>query len=172
MVENILTVTQISQDSIQLNKSMEAAEEVMSQAVTLVRARFPFCLIHVKIPDELIMVPMDATLISQVIINLLENAVRNSEEGTLVLFTLTLKDRFALFEISDRGGGIPSHILDNLFEVQAQEGIAADSSRGFGIGLSICRTIIHAHGGAIEGHNREKGGAKFSFMLPLDDAAT
>ena len=171
MVENILTVTKISQDTIQLNKSMEAAEEVMSQAVSIVRARFPYCLIHLKIPDELVMVPMDATLISQVIINLLENAVKNSYEGELVLFTLAIKDRFALFEISDHGGGIPEHMLDNLFEIHATNGIAADASRGFGIGLSICRTIVHAHGGLIEGANREKGGAKFRFMLPLEDAA-
>ena len=171
MVESILTVTRISQEAVQLHKSLEAAEEIISQSVTIVRARFPECLIHVKIPDELIMVPMDATLISQVIINLLENAVRNSDEGALVLFTLTVKNRFAYFEVSDRGGGIPAHILDNLFEIHARDEIAADSSRGFGIGLSICRTIILAHGGTIEGHNREKGGAMFTFMLPLDDTA-
>ena len=171
MVENILTVTRISQESVHLNKSLEAAEEVMSQSVSIVRARFPDCLIHVKIPSELVMVPMDATLISQVIINLLENAVKSSNEGALVLFTLKLKDRYAHFEVSDRGCGIPGHILDNLFEIHTNDEVAADASMGFGIGLSICRTIVLAHGGVIEGHNREKGGAKFSFMLPLDDTS-
>ncbi|MCL2121642.1 MAG: ATP-binding protein [Clostridiales bacterium] len=170
MVENILTVTKISQESLQLHKTKEAAEEVIAQSVAIVRGRFPDCMIHVKIPDELILVPMDATLISQVIINLLENAIKNSEEGSLVLLNLRLKDRFALFEITDHGRGIPSHLLDSLFEIHSMDEIAADATRGIGIGLSICHTIIQAHGGTIEGHNRKEGGARFRFMLPLEDA--
>ena len=176
MVENILMVTRISQESMQLNKRMEAAEEVIAQSVSIVRSRYSDHLVHVKVPGEVVMIHMDATLISQVIINLLENAIKHSGEGSFVILTLQVKDGFALFEVSDRGTGIPAHLLDNIFEIHAQvdaEGnpvtdISADPSQGMGIGLSICRTIIQAHGGIIEGHNRKEGGAKFSFWLPLE----
>ena len=167
MVENILTVTRISQEAVQLHKTLEAAEEVISQSVAIVRGRFPDAMIHVKIPDDLITVPMDATLISQVIINLLENSVRNGDEGSLVLLTLRRREQFAQFEITDHGRGIPAHLLDNLFEIHTQSEVAADATRGIGIGLSICRTIIQAHGGTIEGQNRAEGGARFVFLLPL-----
>lgn len=172
MVENILTVTQISQESMQLHKRLEAAEEVIAQSVSIVRGRFPDSMIHVKIPNELIMIPMDATLVSQVIINLLENAIKHSEEGSFVLLNLKLRERFALFEIRDHGSGIPPQLLDRLFEIHTQPDDQAtpDAARGIGIGLSICRTIIQAHGGIIEGHNRKEGGAKFSFWLPLEDS--
>ncbi len=170
MVENILTVTRISKETATVHKTMEAAEEVISQAVSIVRKRFPDCLIHVSIPSELLMVPMDATLISQVLINLLENAIKNSEEGALVLLTLKKKGRTARFEVSDHGRGIPKHLLSNLFEIYSQaEDRGADSSKGLGIGLSICKTIIQAHGGEIQGYNREEGGARFIFTLPLQE---
>ena len=172
MVENILTVTRISQEAVQLHKTLEAAEEVIAQSVAIVRGRFPDAMIHVKIPDDLIMAPMDATLISQVIINLLENSVRNGDEGSLVLLTLRRREQFAQFEITDHGRGIPAHLLDNLFEIHTQSEMAADATRGIGIGLSICRTIIQAHGGTIEGHNRAEGGARFVFLLPLEEPST
>jgi len=168
MVENILTVTRISKESLEVHKTLEAAEELISQAVSIVRARFPECHIHVRIPDELLLVPMDGTLISQVLINLLENAIKYSEEGALVLVNLKKQGDYARFEVIDHGGGISAHLLDNLFEIHTRgEGSAIDVSSGIGIGLSICQTIVKAHGGTIEGRNREEGGAKFSFMLPL-----
>lgn len=171
MVENILTVTRISKETTTVYKTMEAAEEIVSQAVSIVRNRFPDCLIHVSVPNELLMVPMDATLISQVLINLLENAIKNSDEGALVLLTLKKKGDFARFEVCDHGRGIPEQLLSNLFELHSphseSEDLGADSSKGLGIGLSICKTIIQAHGGEIEGCNREEGGARFIFTLPL-----
>lgn len=171
MVENILTVTRISQDATTVHKTMEAAEEIISQAVSIVRKRFPDCLIHVSVPNELLMVPMDATLILQVLINLLENAIKNSEEGALVLLTLKKKGDFARFEVCDHGRGIPERLLSNLFEIHPQspqvENGKTDFSKGLGIGLSICKTIVQAHGGEIEGCNREEGGARFVFTLPL-----
>ena len=178
MVENILMATRISQETMQLNKRLEAAEEVIAQSVSIVRSRFADHMIHVKVPDEVVMIPMDATLISQVIINLLENAIKHSDEGAFVLLTLQIKDQFALFEVRDHGTGIPAHLLDSIFEIHAQvdadgnpiTDLSADPSHGMGIGLSICRTIIQAHGGIIEGHNRREGGAKFSFWLPLEDS--
>jgi len=170
VVENLLTVTRISQENAAVTKSVEAAEEVIAQAVAIVRKRFPDHFIHVHVPDELMLVPMDATLISQVLINLLENAVKNSPPGSLVLVDLKKQGAFATFEINDNGNGIPEALLDNLFEIHTSaEARAVDAAKGMGIGLSICKTIVQAHGGTIEGCNRKKGGAKFIFRLPLQE---
>ncbi|MDR2932196.1 MAG: DUF4118 domain-containing protein [Oscillospiraceae bacterium] len=172
MVENILTITKITSDTMTLHKKPEAVEEVISHTVSIVRKRFPGCNIHVRIPDELLMVPMDATLIAQVLINLLENAIKNSPEISLILMNVRRHETYVQFEVSDNGSGLPEHLLDDLFEIHPPHiEQAVDASRGMGIGLSICRTIIQAHGGYIEGHNRSEGGAKFTFYLPLGEGS-
>jgi len=171
MVENILTITKITSDSLTLTKKPEAVEEVISHTVSIVRKRFPDCNIHIRIPEELLIVPMDATLISQVLINLLENAIKNSPEISLILLDVKKENNYAKFDISDNGGGIPEQFLENLFEIHSpQTEPSIDSSRGMGIGLSICRTIIQAHKGIISGQNKKDGGAKFTFSLPLEEA--
>lgn len=171
MVENLLVITRISGDEMQVKKTMEAAEEVAAEAVNIVRQRFPDRYIHVHAPDDLLMAPMDATLISQVIINLLENAIKNSPADSPILLDIERKDDWAQFDFNDNGTGIPEHLLDNLFEVHPpQTQPAVDASRGMGIGLSICKTIIKAHGGTIEGGNRSLGGAYFTFRIPLEES--
>jgi two-component system sensor histidine kinase KdpD len=172
MVENILTITRISGDNLKVQKTQEAAEEVVFETVAIIRKRFPNHVIHTRIPDDLLMVEMDGTLISQVMINLLENAAKNSAEGSMIFVNLEKKDGFAVFEILDEGSGIPEHLLDTLFEVRPTWGDQPPSAaQGMGLGLSICKTIVQAHGGTIEGRNRIKKGAKFSFRLPLQGAA-
>ena len=174
ILENILTVTQISRESMKLHKRLESAEEVIAQSVSIIRSRFPNAMIHVRTPESLMMIPMDATLISQVIINLLENAIKHSDDDSFVLMSLRQKGHLALFEVSDHGAGIPANMLDSVFEIhtQPEDEVSADAERGIGIGLNICRTIIQAHNGIIEASNRREGGARFSFWLPLDDNGT
>ena len=171
MMENIVMLTQVSNDSIQLNKRLESAEDVMNEAVSIVRERHPEALVHVRVPTETIMIPMDANLISQVIVNLLLNAINHSERGSFVLLSLRQKDRLALFEVSDQGAGIPAHIMDHIFEIHTdpEDESRPTSERGIAIGLSICRTIVQSHGGIIEAQNRREGGARFSFWLPMGD---
>ncbi|MCL1805877.1 MAG: ATP-binding protein [Clostridiales bacterium] len=172
IVENLLSVTRVSDETMRLHKTMEAAEEVVAQAVSIVRKRFPDRHIHVRGPAELLLVPMEATLISQVIINLLENSVKNSAEDSLILVDVKTAGDHAEFSVSDHGRGIPEEMLDTLFELHPTgTGQAVDSVRGMGIGLSICKTIITAHGGSIAGRNKPSGGALFSFSLPLKEYA-
>jgi two-component system, OmpR family, sensor histidine kinase KdpD len=169
MVENLLFVTRINDAALKINKTPEAVEEVVAEAVSRVRSQFPSAVIQVKVPDELMLIPMDATLIEQVIINLLENAIKHSL-SVLPFEVLVKKDeQFAIFEISDQGEGIPEDELPYLFEGYiANKQKSPDSTRGLGIGLSICKSIMNAHNGTIEAHNRPEGGALFRFMLPLD----
>ncbi len=167
MVENLLSVTRINEDTANVTKTPEAAEEIVAAAIARIRKRFPNQDIKVTVPNELLMVPMDATLIEQVIINLLENAIKHSGE-TRIEVTLKKEENYAVFEVSDNGEGIPEQDFPYLFESYVPNGKrTSDSSRGMGIGLSICMSIVKAHNGKMEASNHEDRGAVFRFTLPL-----
>lgn len=169
MVENLLSVTRIKGDKAAVSKSPEALEEVVSEAVQRFHKRFPNAVVHVSVPEEFLMVPMDATLIEQVIINLLENSVHHSNSTEPVSLSVTVFDGFARFKVRDQGIGIPPERLSNLFDgYTVSPNNSFDSQKGMGIGLSICKTIIAAHGGCISASN-EKQGAVFTFTLPLGE---
>ena len=169
IVENLLSVTRINEGGSKVTKTPEAAEEVVAEAVGRVKKRFSNHTISVHVPDELLEVPMDATLIAQVLINLLENAVQHSPEDSEVIVELRKKGDTAVFEVLDSGTGILKADLPYLFENYVPHGSKpSDSSRGMGIGLSICMSIIKAHNGKMEAENRKEGGAVFRFALPLE----
>ena len=168
MVENLLSVTRINEDTANVAKTPEAAEEIVAAAISRIRKRFPKQKISVSVPEELLMVPMDATLIEQVIINLLENAIKHSGDDTAIEVSLRREDSMAVFEVKDNGDGISEQDFPYLFESYVPNGKrSADSSRGMGIGLSICMSIIKAHQGKIEALNQPGSGAVFRFTLPL-----
>jgi two-component system sensor histidine kinase KdpD len=168
MVENLLSVTRINEDTANVTKTPEAAEEIIAAAISRIRKRFPSQKISVSVPEELLMVPMDATLIEQVIINLIENAIKHSGSDNLIQVILRKENSMAVFEVIDDGEGIAGQDFPHLFESYVPDGRkTADSSRGMGIGLSICMSIIKAHQGKMEAFNQENGGAVFRFVLPL-----
>lgn len=164
MVENLLSVTRINEGASKVTKSPEAAEEVFAEAVSRINKRFPERDVIVSVPDELLEVPMDGTLIAQVLINLLENAIKHSPNDSPVEVYLKKKEAWALFVVIDHGKGISDEDFPYLFTSYVPNGNKSpDSSRGMGIGLSICMTIIKAHGGTMKAHNRVEGGALFEF---------
>jgi two-component system sensor histidine kinase KdpD len=169
MVENLLSVTRINEGTMNVTKSPEAAEEVIAEAVSQIRKRFPESKISVRVPDELLMVPMDGTLIEQVLINLLEIGVKHSPSDSKVEVEAKADGEYALFEVRDHGKGIAADDFPYLFESYVPNGTrSSDSSRGMGIGLSICKSIIKAHGGTLGAVNGREEGAVFSFRLPLE----
>ena len=174
MVENLLSVTRIQEGSMLVNKTPEVAEEVVAEALSRIRKRFALRNISVSVPDELLVVPMDSTLIAQVLINLLENAIKHSPDDSLVEVRLNKKENFGVFEVIDHGTGIPAEDLPHIFEgYLAGDKKNADSMRGMGIGLSICMSIIKAHGGKMEAENHSTGGgAIFRFALPLEGSGS
>jgi two-component system, OmpR family, sensor histidine kinase KdpD len=170
MVENLLSVTRIHEEKAYVAKSEEAAEEIVAEAIGHIRKRFPDRKIAVKAPDELLMVPMDGTLIQQVLINLVENAVKHSSNDSMLDVTVKKEGEWAIFEVGDQGDGIPEEDLPYLFESYVPDGgRSPDSARGMGIGLSICMSIIKAHHGQLEAENKKDGGAVFRFKLPLEE---
>lgn len=167
MVENLLSVTRIRVGDTKVNTSPEPLEEVVSEAVQRIRKRLPEIRIQVKVPDEFLMVPMDATLIEQVIINLLENAFYHSGVEEVIDFFVEKQPKAVEFHIRDYGQGIEPDRLKTIFDGGGMEqNRSGDSHKGMGIGLTICKTIINAHHGEIYAINQEQG-AEFVFTLPL-----
>lgn len=165
MVENLLTVTRIGENNLTITTSEESLEEVVGEALQKMGKRHPECVIHAKIPDEFIMLPMDAVLIEQVTINLLENALLHSGSSEPIDFIVENRPQEVAFIVRDYGHGIPKHMLNNLFSGTPSSTLEADVHKGMGIGLVICKTIIDAHCGTISGRNHEHG-AEFTFTLP------
>ncbi|MCX7772236.1 MAG: ATP-binding protein, partial [Clostridia bacterium] len=169
MVENLLSVTRIHEGTMNVTKTLEAAEEIVAEAVSRVKKKYTDRSISVTVPDELLVVPMDGTLIEQVIINLLENAIKYSGQNSTIEVNVRKENDFAVFEVSDNGEGIKEEAIPHLFSnLDPSIKRDADSSRGMGIGLSICMSIIKAHKGRMEAANKKEGGAVFMFMLPLE----
>lgn len=168
MVENLLSVTRINAGNASVVKTSEPVEEVVGEAVTRLRKRIPDLSIRVKVPDEFYQIPMDATLIEQVIINLLENAARHSGTTEPVELHVWKNGNQMQFDVTDYGKGIAEERLAAIFDGNGSydQNESGDIHKGMGIGLSICKTIINAHGGTIIAENHSHG-ARFSFTLPM-----
>lgn len=168
MVENLLSVTRIRMGDTRVNTSPELLEEVVAGAVQRLHKRLPEAVVHVRVPDEVLMVPMDPVLISQVIINLLENSVYHSGSTEPIDLIVEKHPDGVEFHIRDYGKGIPSDRLNTIFDGGGIEvNKSGDSHKGMGIGLTICKTIVAAHRGEIWVLNRDKG-AEFVFTLPIE----
>ena len=168
MVENLLTVTRIQNDSPnKVKKTLEVVEEVVSEAIQRLQKRHPGVKIKVQMPNNFLMLPMDPTLIEQVLINLMENAFVHSGSTESVELSISEQEDLVLFRVRDYGKGISEEQMPGLFEGQQPGSTAADGHKGIGIGLTICKTIILAHGGTITASNHGRG-ADFIFTLPKE----
>ena len=170
MVENLLSVTRINETTTKVVKTSEAAEEVVAEAVSRMQRVFPSREIKVSVPSQLLEVPMDGTLMVQVLINLLENALKYSPVSMPVEISLRTEGKQAIFEVLDRGGGIPADFLPwQSGKNRPTAPPKPDTARGMGIGLTICDTIVKAHGGVLEEAAREGGGTVIRVSLPLGE---
>ncbi len=168
MVENLLSVTRINEEDARVSTVPEPVEEVVAAAVLRIKKRLPDISIRVRVPDELLMVPMDATLIEQVLINLLENAYFYSGVKETIDLYVEKGEKTAVFHVRDYGKGIdPSRMKDIFDGAGTESGQSIDSHKGMGIGLTICKTIVTAHDGEIYVRNMNPG-AEFIFTLPLE----
>lgn len=170
IVENLLSVTRISSDSTNLTTNLEVVEEIAGSAVSKFQKRFPDVKVAVNIPDEVLLVPMDAILIEQVIVNLLENSVLHGKTASRIEIYITKEDENVLFTVEDDGVGIREAVLPFLFEggLHTQADEESDSRRNMGIGLSVCMSIVKAHKGDMRAENRPEGGARVMFTLPME----
>lgn len=168
MVENLLTVTRIDNNSVnKVKKSPEVVEEVISEAIQRLKKRLPDIQIRIDMPNDFLMLSMDPTLIEQVLINLLENAFIHSGSSASIDLIIRDREHVISFAVRDYGNGVSEDQLPYIFEGQQISSDNADGHKGIGIGLSICKTIIQAHGGTITAFNHTDG-AEFTFTLPKE----
>ena len=169
MVENLLSVTRIN-DTVthQVNKTPEIVEEVVAEAVQRLKKRFPSASIIVHVPTDYLLIPMDAILIEQVLINLLENALIHSGSSHSPELTVTDHPDHVTFCVKDFGHGLNPDVIPDIFSGICHNTGSVDSHKGMGIGLSICKTIIDAHNGYIEAKNHTND-ALFLFTLPKEE---
>ena len=172
MVENLLSVTRIDNSVTKLAKAPVVLDELIDSVIVKFNKHYPKQKVDVVMPDEFISIPMDAILMQQVIMNIMENAVLHAEGLTKIQLIVRLENNRVIFEILDDGCGIPEERLHSLFTgyLERDRNVPTDGSRNnMGIGLSVCSTIVKAHGGYIYAKNRPEGGALFGFTLELED---
>ena len=166
MVENLLSITRIGGDNAALHTEAQAVEEILSETTARFRRQQPGFAVSIRIPDEPLMIEADAMLIEQVLLNLLLNAAVHGKTAQKAEIEVRQTGEMAEFSVSDDGVGIDPERLPGLFSGKNPEQ-RTDASRGMGIGLSVCRTIVQAHGGWMRAENRPEGGACFRFAVPV-----
>ena len=170
MVENLLSVTRVDAQTVRLSKSSTALEELIDTLLVKFRKHYPRQKVTVRLPEDFVSIPMDAMLIQQVLMNLLENAVFHAHGMQNLWLTVETQGKSAVFTVADDGCGIPEERLPNLFTGLLDSAVPVDATRNnMGIGLSVCSTIIKAHGGEIHAGNRKDGGAYFRFALEMEE---
>lgn len=168
LVENILNMTRIGEGKMVIQKQDEVVDDIIDEALRHISGLINNRNIDVSFPDEVISVPMDGKLIVQVLINLLDNAIKHTKENEEIHLNVFTKDSNIVFEVADEGCGIDEKIKDSLFKSFVTSGSKViDGKRGMGLGLAICKAIVNAHGGEITAENRDGKGAVFKFTLPL-----
>ena len=167
MVENLLSVTRVQDGTVPLKKREDLLEEVAGDALLTVRRRFPDCKVELELPEDILYLPMDSLLVRQVMVNLLENAIRHSGDTRHIRMRLYRQEDQAVVEVRDRGRGLSPEVLQAVRTGEAMP-LTGDATRGMGIGLSVCQSIIKAHGGFFTADNHRSGGAVFRFGLPME----
>ncbi len=170
MVENLLSASRMNDGKLNLNMTPELIDDMISEAVSHMGRRLERYTVTRTGSDELLFVKADARLLVQVLVNLLDNAVKYAPEGSHILIETTERDGKVCVRIADEGPGIPDDQKGHIFDLFYTSGNpTGDSRRGLGIGLALCQSIIRAHGGTISVSDQEPHGAAFEFILPREE---
>lgn len=169
MVENLLSVTRLDADKVKLTKNETVLDELMDAVLVKFRKHYPAQKVILELPEEPVCVPMDAILIEQVLMNLLENAVFHAHGMENLWLRVEIQGNKAVFRVTDDGCGISADRMQGLFTGRLDSAAPTDTSRSnMGIGLSVCSAIVKAHGGEIHAENLRQGGAEFWFALEME----
>ncbi|HSB30729.1 MAG TPA: sensor histidine kinase KdpD [Candidatus Sulfobium mesophilum] len=166
IIRNVLDMTRLEAGAIKVKKVWLPIEEIIGAVLSRLDERLMDRQIRTILPEDLPLISFDPLLIEQVLVNLLDNAIKYTPPETPIELSAHVKDKEIIVEIADRGTGIPAGEEEKIFD-KFVRGTATGG--GIGLGLTICRAIIQAHGGRIKAENRRDGGAVFSFSLPLGD---
>ncbi|MCI0682781.1 MAG: ATP-binding protein [Gemmataceae bacterium] len=172
LVENLLDMTRLQAGGVVLNKQWHVLEEIVGSVRARLRQELARHDVQVSIPHSFPLISVDGVLLEQVFVNLLENAARYTPPGSRIEIAAEKRPDAVVIRCADNGPGLPRGLEQRAFEkfVRGAPELAPDQRRGIGLGLSICRSILDAHGGKIEARNRPEGGAEFILTLPCREA--
>ena len=166
LVENILNMSKIENGNLVLNKNLELIDDLIQEAIRL-RPEIINRNIIVNNTNELLLINVDGKLIVQVLVNLLDNAIKYTQKNDTITISVEKLEKETKISVEDTGTGIDDDKIDTIFdEFVTYPGISVDSKKGIGIGLAICKAIIELHGGHIYATNTPQHGALFYFTLP------
>lgn len=172
LVENLLFITRIENGIMSINTEYEVLQEIIHESLRCIANRTTEHKISLEIPDELFVVKIDARLIMQVVINIMENAITYTPAGSDIKIRIFRRDSQAIVEVADTGCGISDgdklKVLELFYTTNKK---SSDSRRGIGLGLPLCQSIVCAHGGTIHIADNDPIGTVVSFSLQLEEAS-
>jgi two-component system sensor histidine kinase KdpD len=166
LVQNLLAISRLESPTIELRKTPEAVEDIVSSSLHRMRAALGTRKATVNLPADLPFVLAEPGLVDQVVTNLLENVVRYTPSTAAIEIAARHEEGVVNVQVGDAGPGIPEHEREKVFEKFYRGSRASKSDGGVGLGLTICRAIIRAHGGRIAVRERPGGGTLVEFTLP------
>ncbi len=166
LIRNVLDMMRLESGEITIKREWQSFEEIVGAVLHRLADKMAGRQVTTRLPGDLPLLSVDALLIGQVLMNLFENALRYTPEGTPLELSASVRGDEVLVELADRGAGIRPGEEERIFEKFVR---GDGSGGGIGLGLAICRAIIDAHGGRIRAENRPGGGAVFRFSLPLGE---
>ena len=170
LVENLLSVSRLEENHLNLHFNSELVCDVIEEALKHINRKRVHYHISVHHENELLLAKMDAKLIVQVIINLVDNAIKYTPEGSSIQISTRAVEDKAVIEVADNGEGIPDEMKDKIFDMfYSGANKIVDSRRSLGLGLSLCKSIVSAHGGEIKVSDNSPHGAVFTFTLPIEE---
>ncbi len=170
LVENLLAVTRIEEGRLNLRVTDDLLDDAVSEALRHINRKSVEHHISVVSKDEILLAKMDAKLIVQVIINIVDNAVKYTPKNSNIVITTEKQGNKAVVSVADDGEGIPDDMKPRVFDMfYSGANSIADSRRSLGLGLSLCKSIINAHGGEITVKDNVPKGTVFTFTLPLGE---
>jgi len=170
LVENLLFITRIDNGVISINSEPEVLQEIIPESLNCLSSRAKEHAIYLELPDELLVVKIDARLVMQVIVNIVDNAIKFSPSGTTIKIRAFRRDVQAIVEVADAGCGINDEDKQKVFAMfYTTNKRTGDSRRGIGLGLPLCQAIVHAHGGTIHISDNIPNGVVVSFALHLEE---
>lgn len=172
LVENLLSITRLEDGRVHMNMEPELLEDIFTEALSHLDRNAARHRIEVHLADDMLMADMDARLMVQVVINIVNNAVKYTPEGSRITLSARRSHQTVVVEIADDGPGIPDAAKEKLFDMFYTNGKErGDGRRGLGLGLSLCKSIVTAHGGWIEAVDNHPQGTVFRFTLKASEAA-
>lgn len=172
LVENLLSVTRIEEGRMNLNMSVQLMDEIINEAIKHINRKSTEHDILVHYEEDLLLARMDARLIMQVIINLVDNAIKYTPVGSTIEIIAMNEDGYVSVSVADNGAGIPDDMKMHVFDMfYTGENKIADSRRSLGLGLPLCKSIVNAHGGRIVLKDNKPQGSIFKFWIPLEEVS-